>query len=346
MMKSLLSATALSFALAASSFAADLPNIKAPIVLPPPPPAWTGFYAGLNLGGNIGTNSSITSNPFQSSSMVYNDTGQPNPAPPGYDQYFVTFIGGIANISSGNESQSGIIGGGQIGYNYQIGSQFVVGLETDFQGTSSRGHSLLSGSSFADTAPIIEPPPREAEYFTLGGLSQESVNASLNWLGTFRGRVGYLITPDLLAFVTGGLSYGGASVNNKFAAIQSTALQNELDVANVSAAGTQGYVGGGSKSQVLVGWNIGAGLEWKFLENWSLKAEALYWNLGSMTAPSQAFAGSSVVNMCPGECFENVIITSGFFFSPTKVNYQGVIVRAGVNYHFRWFDPGPVLAKY
>jgi hypothetical protein len=40
------------------------------------------------------------------------------------------------------------------------------------------------------------------------------------------------------------------------------------------------------------------------------------------------------------------LITSGFFFSPTKINYQGVIVRGGVNYHFRWFEPAPVLAKY
>lgn len=180
----------------------------------------------------------------------------------------------------------------------------------------------------------------------MGGISQESVNASLNWLGTVRGRVGYLITSDLLAFVTGGLSYGGASVNNKFTAFQTTSLQNETDVANVSAAGAQFFAGGGSKTTVMIGWNIGGGLEWKFMENWSLKAEAIYWNLGTVTAPSQAFTGSSVINMCPGECFENVMITSGFFFSPTKVNYQGVIARAGVNYHFRWFEPAPVLAKY
>ena len=274
MMKYLLSATALSFVLTASSFAADLPNIKAPVVLPPPPPAWTGFYAGLNLGGNIGTNSSITSNPFQSSSMVYNDTGQPNPNPPGYDQYFLTFVGGIPSISSGNFNQSGIIGGGQFGYNYQIHSNFVVGLEADFQGTSSRGHTLLSGSASAETQPIIEPAPREAEYFTLGGLSQESVNASLNWIGTVRARVGYLITPDLLAFVTGGLSYGGEASPTNFPRSRARHSRTN-DVANVSAAGTQGYVGGGSKSQILVGWNIGGGLEWKSSENRSLKAEAL-----------------------------------------------------------------------
>ena len=52
MMKSLLSATALSFALAASAFAADLPDRKAPpFIPPPPPPLWTGFYVGLNAGG-------------------------------------------------------------------------------------------------------------------------------------------------------------------------------------------------------------------------------------------------------------------------------------------------------
>jgi outer membrane immunogenic protein len=33
-------------------------------------------------------------------------------------------------------------------------------------------------------------------------------------------------------------------------------------------------------------------------------------------------------------------------YGATRVNYQGVIARAGVNYHFNWFAPAPVVAKY
>ncbi|HTO79023.1 MAG TPA: porin family protein, partial [Methylocystis sp.] len=57
MKKILLSATALSLALTASAFAADLPSRKAPVFIPPPPPlVWTGFYAGLNIGGGWNAN--------------------------------------------------------------------------------------------------------------------------------------------------------------------------------------------------------------------------------------------------------------------------------------------------
>jgi outer membrane immunogenic protein len=51
MTKSLISGTALSLVLTASVFAADLPDNKPPVYVPPPPPMWTGFYAGLNAGG-------------------------------------------------------------------------------------------------------------------------------------------------------------------------------------------------------------------------------------------------------------------------------------------------------
>ena len=47
---------ALALALTAgSSIAADLPSHKAPPPYIPPPPimTWTGFYAGLNLGGGF-----------------------------------------------------------------------------------------------------------------------------------------------------------------------------------------------------------------------------------------------------------------------------------------------------
>ena len=57
MKKILLSATALSLALTASAFAADLPSRKAPVYVPPPPPlTWNGFYAGLNIGGGWNAN--------------------------------------------------------------------------------------------------------------------------------------------------------------------------------------------------------------------------------------------------------------------------------------------------
>ncbi len=99
MKKILLSAVSLAI-LSGSALAADLPSRKAPVAPPPPPPPmWTGFYAGLNLGGGwSGGNGN---------SNAYNLDG---------------LNGGITNNIGSNGNSGGVIGGAQIGYNYQINS--------------------------------------------------------------------------------------------------------------------------------------------------------------------------------------------------------------------------------
>src|SRR5271166_2467121 len=94
--------------------AADLPTRKeapAPVFVPPPF-TWTGFYVGVNAGGIWGSGSR--------SATLYD---------PGVAFLSGYFPGGIGN------NQSGFIGGGQAGYNWQTGA-WVFGVETDFDGTS------------------------------------------------------------------------------------------------------------------------------------------------------------------------------------------------------------------
>ncbi|KAF2990142.1 porin family protein [Methylocystis sp. MJC1] len=129
--------------------AADLPYRKAPVdvVLPPPAFTWTGFYGGLNAGGAIGA--------------------------------------GIGANVLGDKSPSGVVGGGQLGFNYQLGRYFVIGAENDFQGSSL-------------TARDDGPNHRDA---------------SLPWFGTARGRIGFaLAEPRLLFYGTGGLAFGQPKV--------------------------------------------------------------------------------------------------------------------------------------
>ena len=60
------SLAAISLALSAgSALAADLPSLKAPPVVVPPPPLWTGFYFGANVGGifDASTGASISASP-------------------------------------------------------------------------------------------------------------------------------------------------------------------------------------------------------------------------------------------------------------------------------------------
>lgn len=93
---------------ASSALAADLPSRRyAPVAPAPVVPifTWTGFYIGANAGYGFGSN--------DDGDLFFDDDD---------DDFFL----------SRNGNNDGFVGGGQAGYNYQIG-QFVVGLETDIQ---------------------------------------------------------------------------------------------------------------------------------------------------------------------------------------------------------------------
>jgi outer membrane immunogenic protein len=128
-------------------------------------------------------------------------------------------------------SPQGGFGGGQIGYNWQglFGySPWVIGIEADFQGAGI-SDSISSGG--------------------------ESLENSLNWFGTVRGRLGYSFGPALL-YATGGFAYG--QVESKYSAI--------------------GF-GSDSITETQTGYVVGGGVEYKFNPAWSVKAEYQYINL-------------------------------------------------------------------
>ncbi|MGP8232416.1 MAG: outer membrane protein [Methylovirgula sp.] len=161
MIRSLLVSSILSFAAAGAAFAADLPSTKGEPVYAPPPLLWnwTGFYIGANAGLSTGTDTfSATDEDF--------------------------FGSGGYRATSG-----GFSGGGQIGYNYQFdGSNFVLGVEADFEGSTQKG-------TYVD----------EFE-----GDESAAFGTKVNWWGTARGRIGYAFG-NILPYVTGGFAYGHVS---------------------------------------------------------------------------------------------------------------------------------------
>jgi outer membrane immunogenic protein len=230
MKKSLIPAIAIALALAAgSAFAADLPSRKeAPVYVPPPPPPpmWTGFYFGANIGGGWKANSGNTN-----TLVPYTDTA----------------IGGVFLLPGGGSTTNnsgGVVGGGQIGYNFQFGSMIVVGAEADIQGTSI-------GSGGNNNTVTVFPSPNVPGAFLVPIATGNNVGTSIPWFGTVRGRAGFLVTPTLLVYGTGGFAYGGV----------------------------QGNVSGFSNTRT--GWTAGGGVEWLFMPNWSAKAEYLYVDLDS-----------------------------------------------------------------
>jgi outer membrane immunogenic protein len=304
MKKLFLSATAIATVMSATSIAtvmsaaADLPSIKsAPAT---PAPMWTGFYAGLNSGYGWGlTPGSYTQAPLFYDAASIKITGTPSGL-------------GAANSGTAIINQSGFLGGGQIGYNYQIKEKFLLGIETDMQGAEISGQGYYSGAGvLADKF-----PNGTQDNFSTTGYGQ--TQASINWLGTLRGRAGYLVTPKLLTYITGGLSYGGVSTRNYFGS-----QTNEYTVRPNSwlLQKQQLLAGSGRASTTLMGWNIGGGAEWMFSPNWSLKSELLYYNLGSLTFSGWGYSPQTQANR------------SQAVVNNSTVNFAGIIARAGLNYH-------------
>lgn len=173
---------------------------------------------------------------------------------------------------AGNQGSSSFAGGLQAGYNWRAGT-VVYGLEID---ATWRGNSDVA---------IVGPLAGAAQTFA----------TDQNWLMTVRPRLGLLLQPQVLAYVTGGLAFGNVDHS-------------------VTLAGP-GLVGSGaSSSDTATGWTLGGGVEWGLDRNWSLKAEYLYVDLGSTTLVTPA--------------------TASFAATRTTFDDASHLWRAGLNYRF------------
>ena len=169
------------------------PSLRAPPpVFLPPPPSWTGLYVGINAGYTWSANNSVNTAAILGSCnpLFLVCSATPN---------FSVTSASLATFSA-PANTNGFIGGGQIGYNYQFNNSFVAGIEVDIQGVAGAHGSSSIESSLGNPNFPISPFDQSA-----------SVSRSLDYLGTVRGRLGFLITPALLVYGTGGLAYGQTS---------------------------------------------------------------------------------------------------------------------------------------
>lgn len=302
------------------ALAADLPSRKAPPILPPPPPPppmWTGFYVGLNAGGTWG--SSNHQSIIVAPTAVAPGFGlfTPNAVNPFFGNNFTGAFAAAATVSGiNNGNNGGFIGGGQIGYNWQFYNNFVVGAEADIQGIAGNHRNR----TFTTVVPVGVDFLGNSSNF----VGFHSVNASLDYIGTVRGRLGWLFTPTLLLYGTGGLAYGGVTLNTS-SFIYNNFYLNQFD--GQGNAFLPAAIGGVNFSNTLVGWTAGGGLEWMFWPNWSAKVEYLYYDLGNVNqnfvvattdvfGASAAFAGQARVR-ANGNIVRGLSGCRGFF-APRK----------------------------
>ena len=279
MLRTALLATTAAVALASSAFAADLPSRRAPApYVAVPVFTWTGFYIGGNAGYAFSDNNRV----FTTGQTAANQAAVGTGARPGNVQL----------------DQEGFTGGGQIGYNQQIGN-IVIGIEADAAYTDLQRTRTIT--TFAGAVPGAAPAVRDNIF-----------RQDLAFLGTVRGRIGYAFD-RLLVYGTGGFAYGDVDYQANFTgAVPPSTLQFT-----------------GRRTNIETGYTAGAGVEYAMPTSFSLfgsnavtiKAEALYYDLGRRTV---------AVNLVPGSGGTPTGYNSRFETS-------GVIARAGVNFKFGTF---------
>lgn len=273
--------------------AADMarPVYKAPA--PAPVANWTGFYIGGNLGYGWGTHEMTQSVAAGPGALI---------VPAGTSIY-----GGPQTF---DVDPRGIVGGGQIGYNWQFHPNWVVGFETDFQASDMKRSTGCIQTCNTGTAvaggivPALFPVT----------LTDNSFEHKLNWFGTVRGRLGYTNGPSLF-YVTGGFAYGEVERTGSVAGTSSF-----LGLINLNSFG-----GTLSAKDTQTGWTLGGGVETTLAGAWTIKAEYLYMDLGSVSDTFNTTYRSSLI---PGQAGQ----VSGVRTVSGDLNEH--IVRVGLNYRF------------
>ena len=256
--------------------AADIPVVKAPEPVPNVW-SWNGFYGGLNAGfASAQSDTTVT--------FLNTVTGAPLLPPAG-------------SVTSSATSQSGWIGGGQIGYNFTT-NNWLYGVEGDFQGTSEKGVGnflCAAPAAVGGVAPAATCLTGAGTFPPGAPGTTLSLSQALNWFGTVRGRVGLLISPTAFGYITGGLGFGSVNTSG-------TLGSNNLAGGAINTSF--------SNTQTNIGWTIGSGLEARIAgTNLTAKVEYLFLDLGSFhnSVAQSAATGIPIGSNISSHIFDNIV---------------------------------------
>jgi outer membrane immunogenic protein len=228
-----------------SAKGADLPA-KAPVVNPAY--SWTGFYIGGTVGGAWNTNKVR---------LDALDAGAP--------AYFGSDAASVSGLGSDNLKRATVIFGGKIGYNQQLSSNWLIGLEADISSMRFRQSVSKTGSPYAG----------------FGGFATFHTEVSTDWLATIRPRVGYAFGRGLI-YATGGVAFGNQQFSNTYRDLAPFGLF----FGNAAS----------SASSTRAGWALGAGLDYAVTNNWIVSVEYLHVDLGKISTSATVVDGNGPTN--------------------------------------------------
>ena len=190
----------------------------------------------------------------------------------------------VSEAGTGSDRDNDLIGGGQVGCNFQR-EYFTLGVEADFSG-------LGSDPSIRGTGVLTTADP-----FTITNTVKN------DWLATVRGRAGFTLDRSFI-YATGGAAFSRLHYSQVYTDTLAGPTTGGFDV-----------------SKTKTGWVIGAGWEYAFTHNWSVKAEYLHVSFSNLGATGLIrAAGSGNTNVMHGTVGEHIDI-----------------VRVGLNYRFGGF---------
>jgi outer membrane immunogenic protein len=288
--------------LASQAIAADLPA-KAPVYKAPPPViGWSGFYVGANAGyGWANSDVGFAGDNFVGAFLV-------NPG---------TVFAGATPLGPASFRSQGLSAGLQAGYNWQVSPAWLVGFETDINWSRIDGDGQ-SGNLLAPGVPLFQTM---------------IVDRKISSYGTVRARLGWLPTPNVLLYGTGGFAYG--RIRESVTEVLTSPAFPAGTPVTITGGGTSlacvlnAPCLTGNSSRIATGWAAGFGSEFAVSPNVSVKGEYLYLNLG----------GDSFHAVAPATTVGSPIPAS-VTASYNHVNLH--TVRIGINYRFG----GPLVAAY
>lgn len=264
---------------------------------------WTGVYIGAHMGYGSGAVNGTTAAMNPAATNVI-----PNTSATLRD--LRAKLDGVPATESANQSLKNLLGGAQLGFNYQFDNRIVLGAEADFSWTKLGSHAGRIAV--------------EAAAFDYNNQFQETTDYKFDWLATLRGRAGYAFN-RLLVFGTGGIAF-----------LKETETRTQFITTSTRATSPVGSTTQvrfkESADAVRIGWALGAGGEYAFGSNWSLKAEYLYAHFGAAAFDfPNARAGVVIANTTAAARPGSSTIING----REAINEASLhTVKLGLNYHF------------
>lgn len=212
-------------------------------------PSWTGPYIGLGLGLRYdAVDANVTSATVGTPPTAID---LPPAKPPSGN-----FLETAAPLTMAYVDNIALRGGIYGGWNYQITADYVAGVEADFGWANET--AVLHGSAYPANLLFGSPS------LPFGATFQDQFRVTTAWDGSIVLRVGRLLTPSTLLYVSGGLAW---------AHIQVTSTCSTTPTANVSNCAPGNYFSGTlgpaiiEQSATALGWTAAVGVEYRLCSN-------------------------------------------------------------------------------